>query len=59
VLVRDVLFADPDIPFSHSTGRGGFANITESHEPDVERPSAAHTAAFRSSGRGGAGNIHT
>ncbi|KAH6873492.1 hypothetical protein BKA70DRAFT_282827 [Coprinopsis sp. MPI-PUGE-AT-0042] len=43
----------------HSTGRGGFANITESHEPDVERPAVHHNAAYHSSGRGGAGNIHT
>ncbi|KAJ2911498.1 hypothetical protein MD484_g8914, partial [Candolleomyces efflorescens] len=40
----------------HSTGRGGFANITEQEEPDVERPSISSTQ-HASTGRGGAGNI--
>jgi len=44
----------------HSTGRGGFANITDNREPAVERPViSSNNLAFRSSGRGGAGNIHT
>lgn len=40
----------------HSTGRGGFANITEKEEPAVERPSFS-AGELRSTGRGGAGNI--
>jgi hypothetical protein len=40
----------------HSTGRGGFANITEQDEPALERPSFS-TSAIGSTGRGGAGNI--
>lgn len=42
----------------HSTGRGGFANITEAEEPNVERPSiSSATNKISSTGRGGAGNI--
>ncbi|RXW19496.1 hypothetical protein EST38_g6353 [Candolleomyces aberdarensis] len=41
---------------AHSTGRGGFANITEQEEPDVERPSIS-ISHHGSTGRGGAGNI--
>lgn len=45
------------IPFvSHSTGRGGRANITPLHEPPIEHHEhpAPH---YESTGRGGAGNI--
>lgn len=44
--------------FSHSTGRGGLANVTASQGPAIEVH--AHTdAPFESSGRGGAGNIRS
>ena len=53
----------------HSTGRGGAANITPLHAPNIEGvppPTAAHHQAhlhhgqeFYSSGRGGAGNIRS
>ncbi|EAU82241.2 hypothetical protein CC1G_12029 [Coprinopsis cinerea okayama7 len=47
-----------DVPSEgfHSTGRGGFANITERDEPAVERPSIS-VGESKSTGRGGAGNI--
>lgn len=40
----------------HSTGRGGVANITSTHEPSVEH-NTHPTHDFLSTGRGGAGNI--
>jgi hypothetical protein len=42
----------------HSTGRGGAANLTNLHVPDVERV-VHHHGEFESSGRGGAGNIRS
>jgi hypothetical protein len=44
------------IHYSHSTGRGGAANLTAAHGPSVEVVQH-HEAPFESSGRGGAGNI--
>ncbi|RDB28005.1 hypothetical protein Hypma_002242 [Hypsizygus marmoreus] len=40
----------------HSTGRGGSANISTTHEPAVEHHGHAHSD-FESTGRGGAGNM--
>jgi hypothetical protein len=42
--------------YSHSTGRGGLANVTHAHGPGIEVVHH-HDAPFESSGRGGAGNI--
>jgi len=44
---------------NHSTGRGGYANITEIHSPDIEPPvHVTHPEHERvSTGRGGVGNI--
>ncbi|KAG0696062.1 hypothetical protein DFH29DRAFT_240084 [Suillus ampliporus] len=42
----------------HSIGRGGAANLTNVHSPDIERV-AHHQSDFESSGRGGAGNIRS
>jgi hypothetical protein len=41
---------------SHSTGRGGLANVTNAHTPGIE---VVHhqDGGIQSSGRGGAGNI--
>jgi len=40
----------------HSTGRGGVANVTAAHEPNVEHHK--HEAQnYESTGRGGVGNI--
>ena len=51
---------------SHSTGRGGLANITDKKSPTHETSpppyyphSPAHQQEFFSSGRGGAGNIRS
>lgn len=46
---------------SHSTGRGGLANLTEKHTPGVEgvpHTSGVNEGDYVSQGRGGAGNIH-
>jgi len=45
-------------PNSHSTGRGGVANLTDAHGPDVEHVHH-HTGEYESSGRGGSGNIRS
>jgi len=44
------------VRYSHSTGRGGLANVTNAHGPSIEVVHH-HEAPFESSGRGGAGNI--
>ena len=44
--------------FSHSTGRGGLANLTGVHSPPPEL-SEHQAQAFETSGRGGAGNIRS
>ncbi|THH05004.1 hypothetical protein EW146_g10018, partial [Bondarzewia mesenterica] len=58
--------AHPHGPGIHSTGRGGIANLAEGTTPAVEHastgaehPHAHHVHEFESSGRGGAGNIHS
>jgi len=55
----DVVPEDTTIPHSHSTGRGGYANITELRSPDIEPPiHVPHPDHERvSTGRGGVGNI--
>jgi len=49
----------PENPIPHSTGRGGYANITDLQSPDIEPPiHITHPDDERvSTGRGGAGNI--
>jgi len=49
----------PDEPRTHSTGRGGYANITDLRSPDLEPPvHITHPEHERvSTGRGGVGNI--
>ena len=49
-------FAQTSFNPSHSTGRGGNANITSKHEPTVEHHEHLKTD-FQSTGRGGTGNI--
>ena len=60
---RKPLYANSNCLFSlhsHSTGRGGLANLTEKHTPGVEGvpyQSNANEGDYVSQGRGGAGNI--
>jgi hypothetical protein len=50
------LFIWAEISLSHSTGRGGLANLTDRHTGIEEVDH--HTPEISSTGRGGAGNIH-
>jgi len=63
ILSTDGIDAVPEdsIPTSHSTGRGGYANITDVRSPDIEPPiHVTHPDNERvSTGRGGVGNIRS
>lgn len=49
--------SSPILSGSHSTGRGGAANVTYAPSPGFEILPHHEGAAFHSSGHGGAGNI--